>query len=359
MENLELLTDDQLRSRLQQYGFANLPVTETTRKVLEKKLRLAYDGQKTKNRRETVAVSKFSSDEESAGAKRDKTPNRRTTSAMGAMKSAVTPSKNGITNGNLKLEAANKSSRRSHRPTPVKEKPSTAYIGTDSDEDIIEVPVTRNRSRTPSLGKSETVRTSYKTTVEVMKEDTEEEIIRLDDDQDLIPAPRKPSPILTQTIRRKGFTTSSAASPSMQEIKTSNYGRATLSTSYNPRGNYNFVEEQDDKPLELNDSNTPYLSSFAKRLSTLRAEPLDDGLDKYKSLKDSTPSASAYQPLYQQQNYSHAYSTIAPASGVRKQGILKDLSQIFDSLDRQYNFRTILYVIFIVMIVVAIYVIFM
>ena len=126
-----------------------------------------------------------------------------------------------------------------------------------------------------------------------------------------------------------------------------------MTTSYNPR---NTNKSDDDDALELNEANAPYLSNFAKRLSTLRAEPLDSGspASRYTSLSGSTPKSVEYKS-----SYDNRYATqAAPKANPRKSGILKDLGQIYDSLDRQYNFRTILYIIFIVMVIVAIYVIF-
>ena len=65
MENLDLLTDEELRLRLVQYGFPNLPVTQTTRKVLIKKLRTYLENEKSKLRRETNYATRYSSGEES------------------------------------------------------------------------------------------------------------------------------------------------------------------------------------------------------------------------------------------------------------------------------------------------------
>lgn len=374
MENLDLLSDDQLRVRLQQYGFANLPVTDTTRKVLVKKLRIAIEGQSTKTRRDTVAVAKFSSDEEqdkeqnARGSKKEKTTNRRATIAAAASEKVKVPvvlSFNGGLN-NVAVDSPGKTSRRSSRATPSKDKPTvptTTFITTtleeDTDEDIIEVPVTTRRSRTPSLGKSETVRTSYKTTNDLERSFVEENHIfddeEDDEDEQII------APVVTKTtVRRKTYTSSASTLPPLkvQEKSTpSKFGRASLTTSYNPRGNYK--DKEDEEPLEINETNTPYLSNFAKRLSHLRAEPLDSGLDKYKELQDEAPTTKTYKATYQQQpTYQYKEYKSAPAlrPTIRKQGASKDLAQFFDTLDRQYNFRTILYIIIIVMIVVAIYV---
>ncbi|XP_052871785.1 uncharacterized protein LOC128277376 [Anopheles cruzii] len=65
MDNLNSLSDEELRLELVKYGFPNMPVTFTTRKILIKKLRRHLDEQKQKLRRESSAVLRYSSSEES------------------------------------------------------------------------------------------------------------------------------------------------------------------------------------------------------------------------------------------------------------------------------------------------------
>lgn len=64
MDNLDQLSDDELRRRLLQFGFPNLPVTSTTRKILIKKLRNYMDTERSKLRRETTHATRYSSDED-------------------------------------------------------------------------------------------------------------------------------------------------------------------------------------------------------------------------------------------------------------------------------------------------------
>ncbi|EAA04379.4 AGAP007422-PB [Anopheles gambiae str. PEST] len=64
MDNLDQLADDELRLRLVQYGFPNLPVTTTTRKILIKKLRHHIDSEKQKLRRESSKAARYSSGED-------------------------------------------------------------------------------------------------------------------------------------------------------------------------------------------------------------------------------------------------------------------------------------------------------
>lgn len=65
MDNLEILSDDELRRRLLQYGFPNLPITQTTRKTLIKKLRNHLASSTANLRKTTNLVTRYSSGEES------------------------------------------------------------------------------------------------------------------------------------------------------------------------------------------------------------------------------------------------------------------------------------------------------
>lgn len=65
MDNLDLLTDDELRRRLLQYGFANLPITQTTRKTLVKKLRNHLANTNNSLRKTTSLATRYSSGEDS------------------------------------------------------------------------------------------------------------------------------------------------------------------------------------------------------------------------------------------------------------------------------------------------------
>lgn len=65
MDNLELLSDDELRRRLLQYGFANLPITETTRKTLIKKLGNHLASTNNNLRKTSSIATRYSSGEES------------------------------------------------------------------------------------------------------------------------------------------------------------------------------------------------------------------------------------------------------------------------------------------------------
>lgn len=65
MDNLETLSDEELRLRLLQYGFPNLPVTASTRRILIKKLRNCITKERGKVRNDTSLATSFSSEDES------------------------------------------------------------------------------------------------------------------------------------------------------------------------------------------------------------------------------------------------------------------------------------------------------
>lgn len=66
MDHLNSLSDQQLRQRLLQYGFANLPITSTTRSILIKKLRNHMDSEQAKLKQATSYVTRYSSDEDNS-----------------------------------------------------------------------------------------------------------------------------------------------------------------------------------------------------------------------------------------------------------------------------------------------------
>lgn len=94
MDNLEFLSDSELRLRLIQFGFPNLPVTATTRKLLIKKLRMHTENQKSQLRRETSYATRYSSGEESDNNDIKKRKNRATVSGIPQATRMAPPSTN-------------------------------------------------------------------------------------------------------------------------------------------------------------------------------------------------------------------------------------------------------------------------
>lgn len=377
MSELENLSNDELRVQLLKFGFANMPVTQTTRKVLLKKLKVAVEMQKSKTRRETVAVMKASDEDdeplsELIRSKKEKTPNRRATAGVIERTKkvpATTTSRNGV-----ETPPKTKSpSRRSSRATPSKDKPivsSSAYSLLDqSDEDVIEiieppaVLARRSKSKTPTtLSKSETVRVShYAPNVRNIPIVREEDTSTEEEEKSFEVEFQQPAPILTS--RRTTTALSYNNRPPIKNLTPTKYGLTTnFQSSYIPSANYSLSNQQDDDDDDDVDDaeelNAPYLSNFAKRLSTLKAEPLDAGMKKYKMNTDynygrnvAVPSTSTYRYSSSQYN---------PPLGVlqgKRESVLNNMAREFDKMDKKFSVRTYIYACLIVMIIVAIYVI--
>lgn len=77
MDDLNLLSNEELKYRLTQFGFANLPVTNTTRKVLIKKLKNHMENEKSKLRRDTSYATRYSSDEDFSQSDKEPTTKKR------------------------------------------------------------------------------------------------------------------------------------------------------------------------------------------------------------------------------------------------------------------------------------------
>jgi LEM domain len=169
MANLEALSNEELHRELLKHGFPNMPVTTTTRKVLVKKLQLKLENGTPKSiRRETIDVTKFSSDEEpeevaKTDRKKEDTNRRRTVGGEKLSNVVISAGSNKRRSGRVTPFAELLPSK---RQTPVPE------FVEESDEDEIQlviqhrpssvVPDRRSKSKSPSLGKSDTITTSYK-----------------------------------------------------------------------------------------------------------------------------------------------------------------------------------------------------
>lgn len=178
MADIESLSNEQLRVELLKYGFANIPVTSTTRKVLVKKLKNHLETEKSKSRRDTFHVTKYSSGEDDDGLAvevvKKKQVGRRATMAA----PEVTSKRN---DANGRSSPARKSAGRNATPVMVEEKetarkssrktPQKSTVEFDSveetDEDVQVISDNRRRkSKSPSLSKSKVVTTSYKNKTE-------------------------------------------------------------------------------------------------------------------------------------------------------------------------------------------------
>lgn len=133
MDNLEFLSDSELRLRLIQFGFPNLPVTATTRKLLIKKLRMHTENQKSQLRRETSYATRYSSGEESDNNDIKKRKNRATVSGIPQATRMAPPSTN--VRPKRSVFAGTPPPRNERVITPVRTTTYTNISASESDEE--------------------------------------------------------------------------------------------------------------------------------------------------------------------------------------------------------------------------------
>lgn len=406
MDNLEDLSNDALRLRLLEYGFANMPVTITTRNVLIKKLRNAMDASKAKTRRETVSVTKYSSEESGSETEVKKptkaTANRRATiAAASATKKEPRP-------------IAKATFRRSGRTTPLvlSSQPVAALVEHSDEEPLLPAKQSppqlfekRNYSRSPSLGKSAVLTTSY---VQIQApvvekkpvEEDEDDVIFLDDENgdssynDEVNEYKlssesafngqwtaKPSSLSTtrtitsDNLRRLtvggaagGSNTARSTSPQVSSLF-GNYdavssplhgstaykrryttNQSTISSTTSPY--YTVGAEEDDL---LNKESTPYLSSFTRRLAELRADPLPGVVNR-----GGSPSSTSVPLSYRTSGEYYRTSSDRRSSTLAQRGYQKDSTVISGFVDFlracERKYRLPLLILLVVLITVFIYV---
>lgn len=354
MDNLESLSNDELRTRLLQFGFPNLPVTSTTRKVLIKKLRNHVDGENAKTRRETVHVAKYSSDDDSEveiKTKTTMTSDRRATINVSMRPPSVGP------------EKGNK--RRSGRITPSKpdlllssQAPIIEDIAEDTDEEINSLLQNSRRSKSKSPSRVRVAKKAKTPPVEIIEVDDEEEEEEEEGEYISPVKPVTPSRSTRTTITHNYNTTRASAtdyavSPAVSEIlarkrytigdavsSPNAYSRPTISTSFNryetsnsglsnryTSGGQNYSTAStayaaDDTEGDIDiESTAPYLSDFTRRLSTLRAEPL----------------AGSRAIIYRTSTATASRNPISTAT--KKTSIAESAKVFLTALDRKYKVK--------------------
>lgn len=356
-DQLDDLTNDQLRLRLLEYGMANMPVTSTTRKVLIKKLRNVLDGgDKTpasakSTRRETIAVARFSSgdDSDEPAAPARATPAQRKSKAPSAERSSGrratvgVPAAPGASKSNaqeptvvlaqLPLPPPSQAQQQQQQPqpksittrrssgritpsaifdgvaarpsAPVSRAPAVVTLQEDSDDDIEFVPLARpavavspgrpgRQSRSPSMGKSETIVTSFKQVLAPapIAEAADESDTPTDTSGEaelrsfnIVGPAAGGSPLKSQSSKQYFSSSKSSSSTTTTTTTRTPYNPSTASpgrrmttapttTWQLPATPARQTADADADDLIGTDVHTPYLSDFTRRLSRLRAEPL-------------------------------------------------------------------------------------
>lgn len=331
MENFEELSNDQIRARLQKFGLPVIPVTDTTRKTLIKRLvNAAKNGVPTvdakptaKSRRETVNVARNLPTDESDSdldvkkvSKIKQASNRRATIAAAA--AVPTPAPVPVS---IPPVVARKSVERKLTPL-IQTRPQFVHVMENSDDEIAP-PQPRRTSRTsrsPSLGKSAVVTTSYKHTIAPLVEQDDPEAINLvneeESESELNGAGLRSfndfSAPLSYDSNRRSTQVHSALPGRRQEhmneaISTENSVFKRRFTTYTPSVAPKPIEKEDRDPLA--DVQTPFLSDFARRLAELKAQPLPGisaNLQNYKA--SSTGPPSTYRAEREEREY-RSYSS--------------------------------------------------
>ncbi|XP_055625529.1 otefin [Toxorhynchites rutilus septentrionalis] len=414
MDNIDDLSNEDLRLKLLEYGMANMPVTQTTRKVLIKKLKNHMENANSKVRRETIHVAKYSSDEESVPAEepkkaQKKESNRRATIGASAAKLSKTlpvmpdlPPPKPAAEKPEKVDPASK--RRSGRLTPLQNKEDIAPVvaapqepmiveNSDDEEEMPQIAVrTRDRkSKSPSLSRGETVTTSYihQAELSVKPPIIEEMEIDLTESTDEVmadppePAPKVRRPPLTPTreprftsTMSKRTTTSgiSGLSQNVYSESTAIFEREPSPEQPTPppisRGRYSEVAPSKIREeIRLDPTDSPYLSEFTRRLSRLKAESSQLNAVRDHPIRRTIAASYTSSPVPSKVENDYVQSRLAAVRGIRPEGsssrgggdkgdIRASLRQVILALDRKYSIKRMFYLLIVTLIVIFLFVFF-
>lgn len=84
-DDLDNMSDADIRTRLSEFGFPVVPITATTRKTMVKKLRMLMENQKQISKSNRMSLLKYSSGEESDGDSKRKAERSRRYTTVGQM----------------------------------------------------------------------------------------------------------------------------------------------------------------------------------------------------------------------------------------------------------------------------------
>lgn len=243
MDNFDSMSNDELRVRLLEAGFQNLPITSTTRSVLLKKLKNHIEGEKKKIRRETIHVTKYSSGEESEGD--IKKPSRRITVDFTKVKPPVTK-------------------RRTGRVTP-KENESYLEIQEETDDEIILPTKNVVTKHTPLIVQPKSFN---RTAPEIVEEDVDDSLAR----HSFSKLPEKTIRVIhSYREPENGNISESAIKKRMSYSSNNEFSRDNkrMESSF-----YNIPSKTNEYSSIDSSMESKHLKQFSKRLSQLRADPL-------------------------------------------------------------------------------------
>lgn len=400
LESLESLSNFDLREKCKLFGLPNVPVTDTSRKILIRKLKLAMEGpvnnekEKTK-RRETIHVVskpavKEPEPEPVQKANLDVSRSARRTTIAATNSSFATLEPEPVVSKVDRRRSSRYSTSSEKKPVeaaPVKRK--TVILEEDSDEDdLIEAVNTvekankgvapsrtkaapsqdsrDRRSRSASLQKSPTVTTSFNKEVPPTVHETEESgtdneiltqnVYKYNAAKPFVPTKTerqtyyKPSvPLNVTSTRYSTLGTSSTARQSNLTTATTlsgGLGTSNLSRRYTTSVTHKYDDYDDDDnngEVEIGGGTTPYYSDFTRRLERLKNEQLNAS---GKNSRERDYSAKREVPLYG--TYPRRQTTVNAQNDAFK-GFLVNM-------ERKYQIKQKLMIIFAVFLLLVLYI---
>lgn len=393
VETLETLSNSDLREQCKLFGLPNVPVTDTSRKILIRKLRLAMEGpangekEKTK-RRETIHVISKPAVKEPEPVKVNLDASRSARRTIAATNSSIVVESEPVTKVDRRRSSRYSSTSSEKKPVeaaPVKRK--TVILEEDSDDDdLIEAVNTAEkaykdiapsrtkaapsqesrdrRSRSASLQKSPTVTTSYNKEVPPTVHETEESgtdneiltenVYKYNTNKPFVPTKTerqtyyKPSsvPLNVTTTRYSTLGTSATARQSNLTAATTlsgGLGASNVSRRYTSV-THKYDDDYDDvnREVEIGGGSTPYYSDFTRRLERLKNEQINAS---GKISREREFSAKREVPLYG--TYPRRQTTA---------NVQNDVKGFLVSLDRKYQLKQKIMIIFAVFLLLVLYI---
>ncbi|XP_053963063.1 otefin [Anastrepha ludens] len=389
IDNLESLSNADIRKKCLQYGLPNVPVTDSSRNTLIKKLRASISGSPTSQpkktpRRETIHVSKTTEIKEDV-----KVDSERRTPSRGAGRRTIAGTPTAELQKATEIQAqapetivpasigARRRSTREYEipPTQKESKPAKIYnpVILESDEEDSElllaaeqaeqrdkpVPAAQDEknvrsrsSRSVSLSKTGVVTTSYSQGIS----------------KPLAQVPELPSRNLTyESLSREvykpqintnigryslhpNFTQQSSIGVKKEVPAISRYSTNTLLYASKATPLYN-EQSDDNEETEKQDYETPFLSNFARNLNRLKSEGAV--LGKSSAFGTSEFGEDYASPRSIQRAKRFEITGRRPA----KDSIAESFRQLLIALDRKYNLRLYVVLATLFLIMALIYVI--
>lgn len=400
-DQLESLSNADLREQCKIFGLPNVPVTDHTRKILIKKLKSAMEGpangekEKTKRRETIHVVSKPVAKEP------EPEPVKKLDTSRSARRTTIAASSSSVESEPAQKIDRRRSSRYSSTSSEKKPvelsskiestKRKTAILEEeDSEDDLILIEAAMGaekaqkqitpsrtkasssqesrdrRSRSASLQKSPTVTTSYKKDIPSTVNETEEEsgtdneiltqnVYHYDTAKPFVPTKTerqsyyKAPAINITSSRYSQVGTTLGAAPTKANLTTASTVTSNLSRRYTTGNTYKYDDYEDDnqEEIEIGGETTPYYSDFARRLERLKSEQLNmSGKTKEREMsskREQFPVTRTYRETRRQTSNSSA----------EESDIFRGF---FMNLDRRYKIKQKLMIILAVFLLLTIYI---